>query len=346
MSEHPLKDRGPRAFRLDETGAPTEDARLVLPEVDPYELEAARLADMPPVVARRRFFSWGKLFWSAFGSFAALAAGLWAVNLVEALLAANPVLGWAAATLAGLAALALAVILFRELWSLRRLGRVEELRAAAQAAFEADDAAAARDVVSRLRGLQTSGPRGVAARAALDDLKGEIIDGVDLIKVAERVVLAPQDAVARAVVASAASRVSMVTAISPRAIVDVLFVLAQSVRMVRRAAEAYGGRPSFLGALRLGRAVIGHLTVTGGMAIGDGLIGQVLGAGLAARLSAKLGEGVLNGVLTARIGLAAIAVCRPMPFLSEKPPLLSDVAGALLSPSRAASGQSREESAG
>jgi putative membrane protein len=39
---------------------------------------------------------------------------------------------------------------------------------------------------------------------------------------------------------------------------------------------------------------------------------------------------VLNGLMTARFGLAAIAVCRPLPFLREEPPRLGDVAGELL----------------
>ena len=43
-----------------------------------------------------------------------------------------------------------------------------------------------------------------------------------------------------------------------------------------------------------------------------------------------IGEGVLNGLMTARFGLAAIAVCRPLPFLREEPPRLGDVAGELL----------------
>ena len=100
--------------------------------------------------------------------------------------------------------------------------------------------------------------------------------------------------------ARAARRVSIVTAISPRALIDVLFVGGQALRLVRTVSLIYGGRPGFLGFLRLLRAVCGHLVVTGGMAVGDGLVQQVLGAGLAARLSAKLGEGVLNGLLTAR----------------------------------------------
>jgi putative membrane protein len=56
----------------------------------------------------------------------------------------------------------------------------------------------------------------------------------------------------------------------------------------------------------------------------------VLGLGVAARISAKLGEGVLNGLMTARFGLAALAVCRPLPFTREAAPRLGDVAGELL----------------
>jgi putative membrane protein len=66
------------------------------------------------------------------------------------------------------------------------------------------------------------------------------------------------------------------------------------------------------------------------MAVGDSLIQQVLGHGLAAKVSARLGEGVLNGLLTARLGLAAIEVTRPLPFAALPPPTLSDVAGNLL----------------
>jgi len=56
----------------------------------------------------------------------------------------------------------------------------------------------------------------------------------------------------------------------------------------------------------------------------------MLGHGLAAKVSARLGEGVLNGLLTARLGLAAIEVTRPLPFAALPPPTLTDVAGNLL----------------
>ena len=107
-------------------------------------------------------------------------------------------------------------------------------------------------------------------------------------------------------IAQAARRVSLVTAVSPRALVDVVFVLVACARLLRSIAGIYAGRPGTLGLIRLARQVLNHLVLTGGIAAGDAVIQQVVGQGLAARLSAKLGEGVINGMLTARIGLAAL----------------------------------------
>ena len=112
----------------------------------------------------------------------------------------------------------------------------------------------------------------------------------------------------------AAKRVSLVTAVSPRALVDVAYVVFEAGRLIRRLAELYGGRPGTLGFFRLARNVLAHLAVTGSIAVGDSFVQQIVGHGLAARLSAKLGEGVVNGMMTARIGIAAMETARPLPF--------------------------------
>jgi putative membrane protein len=71
--------------------------------------------------------------------------------------------------------------------------------------------------------------------------------------------------------------------------------------------------------------------VTGSIAVGDTIVQQFVGHGLAGRLSTKLGEGVVNGLMTARIALSAMDVCRPLPFLAEERPRLKDLAGDLVS---------------
>ena len=89
-------------------------------------------------------------------------------------------------------------------------------------------------------------------------------------------------------------------------------------------------RPGTLWLIKLMRHAVSHLALTGGMAASDSLIQQVIGHGLAAKLSARLGEGVLNGLLTARLGLAAIEATRPLPFVALRQPTLNDLAGTLL----------------
>jgi putative membrane protein len=73
------------------------------------------------------------------------------------------------------------------------------------------------------------------------------------------------------------------------------------------------------------RLVVSHLAMTGALAASDSLLQQLLGHGIAAKLSARLGEGLLNGLLTARLGLAAIEVTRPLPFAVLSRPTLNDL---------------------
>lgn len=332
MSERIQKK--PAAFRPD-------DPRVIAAEPDaplltPAELRAAldqTDANLPAVIVqeppRRRGFL-GKLFWSAAGGLVSLGLGLAVANLVQSLFAYSPWLGYFALALAAIALFALAVISARELFSLFRLAKIEQLQQRAAEVLVSDDRAEAKAVIAGLLALTRTMPRHARGRRATEGYLNEIIDGADLMRLAERELLSDVDREARALVSTAAKRVSLVTAISPRAAIDMIFVFANTLFLVRRLATLYGGRPGVLGLFRLARHVIAHLALTGGMAAGDSIVQQLLGHGIAAKLSARLGEGIMNGLLTARLGIAAIEVTRPLPFSALPRPTLSDLAGNLL----------------
>jgi putative membrane protein len=328
--------RRPAAFRLDDphviVASDEDNVRVargtvrVLREPEDFNLPVPVPAPLPP----KRRFRWGTVFWSALGGLVTLGAGLATTALIEDLYERATWLGTFGAVLAALAALSLLIICAKEIAGLLRLASIEKLRARAEAALSDDDRDAARGIVRELTAALSAAPQLARSRGELENHLTEIIDGRDLLHIAERHLMAPLDAQAAQLVARTATRVSIVTAVSPRAAVDLAFVLFAALGMIRRLAALYGGRPGMLGLIRLLRHIITHLTVTGGIAAGDSLIQQMLGHGVAAKLSARLGEGVLNGLLTARLGLAAIEVARPLPFAALPKPALADIAGDLL----------------
>jgi putative membrane protein len=345
--------RKPAAFRIELEPAPRDerppaeaprrpravksDVAIVTPaEIDVFAEPDIAESPPPPAYPPKRRSRLAAIFLGAFGVLVSLAVGLWTDQLIRELFQRAEWLGWLAAGMALLAAAALLVILTREMLALSRLASVEKLR---------DDAKAARGVVDELSALVASKPDTAAGRRALADLRGEIIDGANLVRIAEAEILGPLDARAKIMVLDAAKRVSLVTAVSPRALVDIAYVVFESGRLIRRLSELYGGRPGTLGFFRLARSVLAHLAVTGAIAAGDDFVHQIVGQGLAARLSAKLGEGVVNGMMTARIGIAAMEAARPLPFTALKRPGIGDFLSALTSfASKKLAGKSPPES--
>ncbi|HWW48527.1 MAG TPA: TIGR01620 family protein [Xanthobacteraceae bacterium] len=326
--------RRPETFKLDDprvvvTDPGEETARLSLgtiritPEAD---FSALPQVVEQPYVPPRRGFRWSALFWGALGCLVLLGAGLGVANLVEDLYARSQGLGWFGAGVAALMVIALVAIIAREALGLSRLAAIEAMHRDAAEAIATDDRAKATPVIAELLKISRENPRLAYARARLGSHLTDIIDGADMIRLAERELMTPLDQEARRLVSAAAQRVSLVTAISPRALIDILFVLAAALRLVRQLSRLYGGRPGALGMITLMRHTISHLAITGGMAASESVIQQMLGHGVAAKLSTRLGEGILNGLLTARLGLAAIDVTRPLPFVALPRPSLGDLA--------------------
>ena len=267
----------------------------------------------------------GRFFWWALGSLIGFAVSLAAWDFVTGLLARSPVLGAVATALVAAVVLALLGLALRELSALARLRRIDGLRRVFEHALATDLLRDARAAADRLAGFYASRDELEWGRARLAERRGDVFDAQGLLHLAEAELVVPLDQAARREVEAAARQVAAVTAVVPLALADVFTALTANLRMIRRIAEIYGGRAGTLGSWRLTRAVMTHLVATGAVAVGDDLLGSVAGGGLLSKLSRRFGEGVVNGALTARVGIAAIEVCRPMPFMAARRPSVANV---------------------
>jgi putative membrane protein len=184
MSETRIDPRQPRAFKLNPS-EPQPGSPVLVETADPFDPALAEAEDVP-AASRWRFGLLG-VFSIALSAFVSLAIGLWGVRLVEEMAAANPVLGWIAAGLGIVALLALLLMALREWLIMRRLASVETLRNAARKAHAEDDREAARAVAISLVSILDA--RSTDAGLELADHAKAIIDGSDLLKIAERLML-------------------------------------------------------------------------------------------------------------------------------------------------------------
>src|SRR5262245_21658085 len=286
-----------------------------------------RLADLGA-----RSWRWGALFVSAVAGATALAATAWVMRLLAAALARDDWLGWSTLTLLLVAAFAALMLVLRELVGFARLARLNRLRGEVEAALIDADAKRELQAAFRIVRLYRARPDAAWGVRRFGEHARDVRDAGELLALAEREILVPLDAEARRLVLISAKRVATVTALSPMMLIAVSYVLIECLRMLRALATLYGGRPGLVGGMRLARMVVTHIVATGGLAMTDDLIGQFLGQDLLRRLSRRLGEGAFNGALTARVGVAAVEVIRPLPYLAAKPLRVRDLVGDVVKP--------------
>ena len=297
--------------------APIEDSASALPRPRTMEL-VTRLAGRGPSPLTRFLFNTGAALFTFL-----LSVGV--LNYISGLMTTWPILGWIGVGLFALFTLAVLGVAFREYRAWGRFAQIDQIHRDAGMALSKDDLVAARSVVKRLDAIYAERPQAQWGRAELAERSGDAFDAQTLLTLAETQLLAPLDQEARREIEAAARTVAAATAMIPLAFADVAAALAANLRMIRRMAEIYGGRAGAVGGWRLARTVMTHLVATGAVAAGDDMIQTLAGGGLLAKLSRRFGEGVVNGALTARVGIAAMEVCRPLPFIAQPRPKVGNL---------------------
>jgi putative membrane protein len=301
-----------------------------VPELDGDALPSGRAMQAAIAMSARPASRLVRWFWRLFIVFAGFGLSLWAWDWATGLIERNPILGTIGTGLLGALVLLCLIMAGRELAGLARLRRLDGMKSKASQALADDNAGLAIAARAALVQLYSHRPELDWARARLAEQESALFDAETLLLQAETELMGPLDKAAVTRIEAAARQVAAATAIVPLALADVAVALTTNLRMIRQIAEIYGGHTGLWGNLRLTRAVMAHLVATGAVAIGDDLIGSVAGGSIVSKLSRRFGEGVINGALTARVGLAAMDLCRPLPFMSQKRPGVSAVVGRAL----------------
>ncbi|MAQ86554.1 MAG: TIGR01620 family protein [Maritimibacter sp.] len=308
---------GPVLIEMDTPAPSPADAP---PVQDAGDLPNAAAMQKVAALAARRPSRLARWFWRILTALIGFVISVAAWDFVNGLIDRNPVLGLIAMVLIGLFVLVLLAIAIKEWAAYARLGRLDSLHRAADAALTGADLAQARKVTDRLVAHYAARPELDWGRTRLAERRDDMFDADGLLGLAEAELMQPLDMMARREVEAASRQVATVTAVVPLALADVVTALASNLRMIRRIAEIYGGRAGTLGSWRLTRSVLTHLVATGAVAVGDDLVGSVAGGSVLAKVSRRFGEGIVNGALTARVGIAAMEVCRPLPFRRLRKP--------------------------
>ncbi|HEY1431097.1 MAG TPA: DUF697 domain-containing protein [Stellaceae bacterium] len=180
-----------------------------------------------------------------------------------------------------------------------------------------------------------------AAILARDPLLGEAVGsyravlephhtGHDALELFSRFVLAPADQLAQSAIRRAAAQAFAINAISPTVLLDTLLFAARAMRLIREIAEIYGQRPGLTGTVHLLRRLASGAGLVGAVDVVGGVIAQQLGGAVLEHLSASAAESAYAAQKMARLGLVAMASCRPIEFRPGEAPSLTGLVSSLL----------------
>jgi putative membrane protein len=142
----------------------------------------------------------------------------------------------------------------------------------------------------------------------------------ELLQLYSRLVLTKVDEKAMAEIAKFSTEAVVLVALSPIAIIDMLIILWRNLRMINKISGLYGLKLGYWSRIKLIRQVFVKMVYAGASELIADFGTEMIGADLLGKLSGRLAQGLGAGMLTARLGVKTMQLCRPIPF-DDKPKL-------------------------
>ncbi|MGB0937545.1 MAG: YcjF family protein [Colwellia sp.] len=142
----------------------------------------------------------------------------------------------------------------------------------------------------------------------------------ELVQLYSRVVLTKVDEKALEEVARYSTEAVALIALSPIAVLDMLIMLVRNLKMINKIAGLYGLKLGYWSRIKLIKQVFVNMVYAGASELIADFGSDMIGADLLGKLSGRLAQGLGAGLLTSRLGIKTIELCRPIP-MDEKPKL-------------------------
>ncbi|WP_300001611.1 YcjF family protein [uncultured Cedecea sp.] len=138
------------------------------------------------------------------------------------------------------------------------------------------------------------------------------------------------DEQARREISRSAAASAVMIAVSPLALVDMAFIAWRNIRLINRIASLYGIELGYFSRIRLFRMVLVNIAVAGASEFVTDAGMDIMSQDITARLSTRAAQGLGVGLLTARLGIKTMELCRPLPWLEDDKPRMGDFRKQLL----------------
>jgi putative membrane protein len=219
--------------------------------------------------------------------------------------------------------------LLRELRGLRQFKHREQIKVAVADIYQEKSTQSANEICEKIA-KQLPCDSLVEQELSWSDNSEQALNDKELLELFSRQVLSKVDQKALDKISKFSTEAVVLVALSPIAIVDMLLMLWRNLKMVDEIANLYGLKLSYWSRIKLIKQVFVNMVYAGATELIADVGAELIGADLLGKLSARLAQGLGAGMLTARLGLKTMHLCRPIPF-DQDAPKLKDVRKKLLS---------------
>jgi putative membrane protein len=242
----------------------------------------------------------------AIALFGMVTIGFFASSLMFAgeLLDSMPVFGYLYISLFAVVGFYIAKFIFDEVTAYLEFSKIDSTRAQAKRFLDAPSIYGEEFVKSIVNSRYKKSNNAVILSTAESFT---IVDPKNAVDEFSNRMLSIVDDEAQKVVFKYAGKAGAITAISPNPIIDMMILLFVNIKMVNEIVKLYGFRAGISGNIKILTRVAEQLAFLGASEIASGVAQS-----FTAKIAAAVAQGTGNAIFTARVGIAAMEVVRPV----------------------------------